>query len=102
MIVNFLPRGLKRPFLKGDGGAFPVHPVSILEDIPSRLDTAQDIRAMNLPAYHLHQLTGKDKGFWSVTVSVNCRVVFKLQDGRASDADYLDYHGKQLGGGLRS
>jgi len=94
VIVNFLHRGLKRLFLKGDGGAFPVHHVPILEDILSRLDTAQDIRAMNLPAYHLHQLTGNYKGFWSMTVSANYRVIFKFQDGRASDVDYLDYHEK--------
>jgi len=66
--------------------------VPILEDILSRLDTIQDIRGMNLPAYHLHQLTGKYKGFWSVTVSANYRVIFQFNDGHASNVDYVDYH----------
>jgi proteic killer suppression protein len=94
VIESFRHRGLKKLFFKGDGRAFPPHHVPILEDILSRLDTAFDIRAMNLPAYHLHQLTGNYKGFWSINVSGNYRVIFRFQDGHASDIDYLDYHGK--------
>ena len=95
VIVNFLHRGLKRLFQRGESRAFPTHHVPILEDILFRLDTAQDIKAMNLPAYHLHQLTGNFKGFWSMTVAANYRVIFKFKDGHATDVDYLDYHGKK-------
>src|SRR4051794_41356536 len=33
----------------------------------------------------LHQLTGDMKGFWSVTVSANWRIVFRFDHGRALD-----------------
>jgi proteic killer suppression protein len=31
-------------------------------------------------------------GFWSVAVSGNWRVVFRFEDGNASDVDLIDYH----------
>jgi toxin HigB-1 len=32
------------------------------------------------------------KGFWSVTVRANWRVIFRLTDHDVFDVDYLDYH----------
>jgi len=32
------------------------------------------------------------KGHWGVTVKKNWRITFKLEDGKAFDVDYLDYH----------
>lgn len=47
---------------------------------------------MALPGYRLHQLTGDRKGQWSVRVSGNWRIVFKLKDGQVLDVDLVDYH----------
>jgi proteic killer suppression protein len=47
---------------------------------------------MNYPGARLHQLSGDMKGYWSVTVSGNYRIVFRFEDGDAYDIDYLDYH----------
>lgn len=30
--------------------------------------------------------------FWAVTVRANWRVIFRFDDGHATDVDYLDYH----------
>ena len=40
----------------------------------------------------LHPLTGSLRGFWSVRVSGNWRVIFRLEDGHAHDVDLIDYH----------
>jgi proteic killer suppression protein len=32
------------------------------------------------------------KGFWSVRVSGNWRVIFRFEKGDALDVDYIDYH----------
>jgi len=47
---------------------------------------------MNLPGYRLHQLRGDRRGFWSVTISENWRIIFRLEDGDAYEVDLVDYH----------
>ena len=47
---------------------------------------------MNLPGFRLHELKGRQKGRYAVSVSGNWRVTFRFEDGSAVDVDYLDYH----------
>jgi proteic killer suppression protein len=47
---------------------------------------------MNRPSFGLHPLKGNMKGFWSVTVRANWRIIFRFQDGRTFDVDLVDYH----------
>lgn len=63
-----------------------------LERILARLDQAQDASAMDLPGYRLHSLRGDLAGFWSVSVSGNWRVIFRMNDSHAEDVDLIDYH----------
>ena len=44
------------------------------------------------PGWELHPLKGGLKGFWSVTVAGNWRVIFRFEEGDASDIDLVDYH----------
>ena len=45
-----------------------------------------------MPGYRLHRLKGDLKGFWSITISGNWRVVFRCDSGDAHDVDLVDYH----------
>ena len=47
---------------------------------------------MNLPGFRLHQLSGPLRGYYSVSVSANWRVIFRFENGHAVNVDYLDYH----------
>ncbi|MDO9307387.1 MAG: type II toxin-antitoxin system RelE/ParE family toxin [Mesorhizobium sp.] len=47
---------------------------------------------MDLPHFRLHPLTGDRKGLWAVTVRANWRIVFRFENGEASDVDLTDYH----------
>ncbi len=47
---------------------------------------------MSLHSYRLHPLKGDLKGFWSVTVSGNWRIIFRFENGNAFDIDLIDYH----------
>ena len=47
---------------------------------------------MNLPGLRLHQLSGRFQGYYAVAVSGNWRVIFRFEDGHATDVDYLDCH----------
>jgi toxin HigB-1 len=63
-----------------------------LRDILARLDAARTAMDMDMPGFRLHPLKGEMKGFWSVTVRANWRVIFRFADIDAFDVDYLDSH----------
>lgn len=59
----------------------------------SILDSAELVEDVELlPGMRLHPLKGDLAGFWSVSVSGNWRIVFRFEDGEASDIDLVDYH----------
>ena len=92
MIKNFKHRGLKRLYLKGDKGQVMPDLLNRIEDILARLDVAEEAEEMDLPGYKLHPLKGDLRGFWSVTVSRNWRIIFRFEEGNACDVDLTDYH----------
>ena len=48
---------------------------------------------MNYPGSNLHLLKKPPlRGFYSVNVSGNYRIVFRFENGDAYDIDYLDTH----------
>ncbi len=92
MIRNFKHKGLKRLFESGSyAGINPRH-VKRLRQILALLETAETLDDMDLPGLNLHELKGDRKGVWSVKVSGNWRVTFRLKEGDALDVNYEDYH----------
>ena len=92
MIHNFRHKGLKRLFDSGiSAGINPQH-VTRLRRILALLETAETLDDMDLPGLNLHELKGERKGTWSVKVSGNWRVTFKIKQGDAIDVNYEDYH----------
>ena len=47
---------------------------------------------MNAPGWRFHALSGDKKGFFSVTVNGNWRIIFRFDGKDAELVDYLDYH----------
>lgn len=93
MIIGFAHRGLKRLYERGDGRQLHPELVPRIQTILGRLDTAEKIEDMDIHTFNLHPLKGDLKGFWSVTVRANWRIIFRFKDGEADDVDFLDYHG---------
>lgn len=56
------------------------------------MHATREIRDLNFPGSNLHGLKGDLEGFWSITVSSNWRIIFKLDKGDIYLVDYLDYH----------
>ena len=50
------------------------------------------IEQLNLATFRLHPLKGDRKGFWSITVQANWRILFRFEDGKAFDVELIDYH----------
>jgi proteic killer suppression protein len=92
MIVSFRHKALKQLFERGNRrGLNPQH-VEKIENILAVLDIAQKIEDVDVHSFRLHPLTGDLKGFWSVTVRANWRVVFRFENGNVFEVDLLDYH----------
>ena len=92
MIQGFHHKGLKLFFEKDDPSKLQPHHVEKIRRILYRLDEAETIDDMDVVGWGLHPLTGDYKGFWSVKVNGNYRIIFSFENGMADDVDYLDYH----------
>jgi proteic killer suppression protein len=44
------------------------------------------------PSWKAHQLTGGRKGVWSLFVTRNWRLTFRIEGEEILDVDYEDYH----------
>jgi toxin HigB-1 len=56
------------------------------------LDRAKSADDVNVTGFRLHPLKGELKGFWSVTVEANWRIIFRFENGNTTDIDLVDYH----------
>lgn len=92
MIQKFKHKGLKQLFENGAVSGVSAEHAKRLKLILALLETAEAIEDMDLPGLNLHELKGKRKGTWSVKVSGNWRVTFRLEQGDALDVNYEDYH----------
>lgn len=60
--------------------------------ILDRLDALIKPDDLNLPGLQFHQLAGKAKGRYAVSVSANWRITFAWDGENATDVDFEDYH----------
>src|SRR5262249_16433171 len=58
-----------------------------VERILTVLDAANAPGALDLPGYRLHQLRGDLRGYWSVTVRANWRIIFRFSNGQAQESN---------------
>lgn len=92
MIKSFEHKGLERFFREGSkAGIQPKHTARLRLQL-GRLDAATGPQDMNLPGWKLHPLKGDLKGYWSVWIDENWRLVFAFEGEDAVLVDYTDYH----------
>jgi len=92
MIIKFKHKGLRKLFRSGNtAGVCPEH-ADRLRKILALLATAESPDDMDLPGLRLHPLKGSRAGTWSVTVSGNWRVTFRVHHADVTDVHYEDYH----------
>ena len=92
MIRSFRHRGLKRLYQRNDqAGISSAHRKKVAR-ILADLDVARVPGDMDFPGFRLHPLAGNLKGFWSVTVSANWRIIFRFEGTDVIDVDLIDYH----------
>ena len=92
MILRFRHKGLKRLFEYDDPKGVRPDQIEKLKNILAVLNRARVPSDMDLPGFRLHPLKGDRRGYWSVAVSANWRVIFRFEKGHACDLDLTDYH----------
>jgi toxin HigB-1 len=94
-IRNVVHRGLRRFIERDDSSGLPAVAVPKIRNIISFLqDIGQESELRTVPSWKAHQLTGERKGTWSLFVTRNWRITFRIDYDAIEiiDLDYEDYH----------
>ncbi|HTV29676.1 MAG TPA: type II toxin-antitoxin system RelE/ParE family toxin [Xanthobacteraceae bacterium] len=94
-IRSFRHKELKRLYETGSGRGIRGDLIAKVESILQAIEQARRIEQVGLfPGWKLHQLKGDRRGEWSVWVSGNYRVTFRVNAENVFDLDLDDYHGR--------
>ena len=83
MIKSFKHKGLQQLFEFGSTKGINAQHKEKLRQQLAIIDSALETDDIDLPGYRLHQLKGKRKDIWSITVNGNWRVTFQFENGDA-------------------
>ena len=86
-------RGLRRFVEVDDARELNVELVNRIRNIVAALvvaDSMSDVQGP--PGWRLHMLKGNMAGTWSVSVSGNWRITFRVENDEITDLNFEDYH----------
>jgi len=94
MIKSIRHKGLKLYWTKDDASKLPPVNLNTIRKVLDAIDNAnivpQDFEPFRM--WRIHQLKGNLKGFWSLDVSGNWRIIFRFNNSNADDVDFIDTH----------
>ncbi len=94
-IRNFAHKGLKRLYFEDSVKAVPPDTVDKLRKMLAYLDDMQGPEELrSLPSWKAHTLAGDRKGTWSLSVTRNRRLTFRIDTAEREicDVNLEDYH----------
>jgi proteic killer suppression protein len=94
-IRNFVHKGLKKFYTEDSAKGLPPDTVDKLRKMLAFLDDMQDPEELRaLAAWKVHTLTGDRKGTWSLSVTRNRRLTFRVDiaEREIYDVNLEDYH----------
>jgi len=94
-IRNFVHKGLKRLYEEDSAKGVPPDTVDKLRKMLAFLDDMQDPEELrSLPVWKAHVLTGDRKGVWSLSVTRNRRMTFRVDatEQEICNINLEDYH----------
>jgi proteic killer suppression protein len=94
-IRHFAHKGLRRLYTDGSAKSVPPDTVDKLRKMFAYLDTIEDPEELRaLTAWKVHTLTGDRKGTWSMSVTRNRRLTFRIDTAEREicDMNLEDYH----------
>ena len=93
-LVRFRHKGLKQLHDDGNAKGVPYAMKGKLRKLLFALETAETVDQLRkFPGWRLHSLKGDREGFWRLTVTGNCHLIFHYDRlaNAASDIDLIDY-----------
>ena len=94
-IRNFAHKGLRRLYAEDIAKGVPPDTVDKLRKMLAFLDDMEDPEELcSLPAWRVHTLSGDRKGTWSLSVTRNRRLTFRVDSAEREiyDVNLEDYH----------
>ena len=94
-IRNFAHKGLKRLYTEDSAKSVPPDTADKLRKMFAYLDNMEDPEELRaLTAWKVHTLTGERKGTWSLSVTRNRRLPFRINTAEREicDVNLEDYH----------
>ena len=86
-------KGLRRLYEDNSSTGLSADTVDKLRTMLTFLDAMQDPEELRtLPTWKAHILTGDRKGTWSLRVTRNWRMTFRIEDDEIIDINLEDYH----------
>ena len=89
---EFQAQGLEAFFRRGTKAGIQPQHASKLRLQLTALDAATKPSHLAAPGWRIHSLTGELRGFHSITVNGNWRVISRFVGQDVELVDYLDYH----------
>ena len=90
--MKFASAELRRLYERRDTRRLNPDHIARIREILTVLDLVSGPQEVDQPRFRLHPLKGKLRGFWSVRVSKNWRIIFRFAGGEAVDINLVDYH----------
>lgn len=94
-IRNFVHKGLKRLYEEDDPRGLPPSGVDKLRKMIVFLEAMDEVSELHtVPVWRAHLLTGSRKGTWSLHVTRNWRLTFRIDNSEREicDLNFEDYH----------
>jgi len=93
VIGRFLHKGLRRLYEDDDPLGLPNQSIRKIKAILFALESAESLsQVATFPGWRLHSLKGSRKGDYSITVTGNWRITFRVHGNTIRDLNYEDYH----------
>ena len=94
-IRSFAHKGLKRLYAEDNAKGVPPEAADKLRKMLAFLDNMENEEELRaLPSWNAHILTGDRKGFWSLSVTRNRRLTFRIDSAEREicELNLEDYH----------
>ena len=94
-IEHFLHKGLKKLYLDDSAKGLPANSADKLRKMLAFLQDMNDENELpSIPIWKAHRLTGDRKGVWSLHVTKNWRLTFRIdrEAKEVRDVNLEDYH----------
>jgi len=92
-IVSFRHKDVERLWQRDEARGVARQHEAKLRAMLTALEESEDVAELKtIPGWRLHPLRGNRKGVWSLTVTRNYRLTFRIEDQMISEIDFEDYH----------